>query len=191
VRAGFTLLEVMLALVLTGLVVLVAYAAAQVSLEARARLTSRLEETDRLRAVSEFLRDALRNARTSERPSDPGFELTADRLSFVASGGAAPLDPDYDWRISAAIGSHGLEVAAMPLGHAPTARVTFRAPDITRWQVRVLALDDSAWQADWAAPTLLPRAVAVTFWHDSLPVGGPLDVVLWSAATPAPTDSQP
>jgi len=181
----------MLALVLTGLVVLVAYAAAQVSFEARARLTARLDEADRLRAISEFLRDALRNARVPEHPGDPGFELTAGRLSFVASGGAAPLDPDYDWLISAAAGPHGLDVSAAPLGHAPAARVTFRAAGITRWRVQTLALDDSAWQDNWTAPTLLPRAVAVTFWRDATPVGQPLDVVLWSASTPATADTEP
>jgi prepilin-type N-terminal cleavage/methylation domain-containing protein len=190
-RAGFTLLEVMLALVLTGLVVLVAYAAAQVSFEARARLTSTLHEDDRLRAIRVLLRDALRNARAPQRASAPGFTLANGRLSFVASGGAAPLDPDYDWLITAQAGAQGLEVDAVPLGHARSARITFRAPSVTRWQVHVLALDDSAWQDDWSAPTVLPRAASLVFWQGTTPVGQPMDVVLWSGNPPASVDTQP
>ena len=57
--SGFTLLEVMVAIVLTGLVVLLAYGAAQVSYDAHARLSAELRALQQARALRELLQDAL------------------------------------------------------------------------------------------------------------------------------------
>ena len=111
-RSGFTLLEVMVAIVLTSLVVLLAYAAAQVSFDARARLGANLRTLQGARAVRALLQDALRNARTPQRQGDAGFTLKDGRLSFVAAGGAPPLDPDYDWLVTLQPRSGGLDLSA-------------------------------------------------------------------------------
>src|SRR5271165_2322760 len=105
---GFTLLEVMVAIVLTSLVVLVAYAAAHVTFDARARLASHLREVQSSRSARELIGSALRDARTPQRPGDPGFLLQRGELSFVAAGGAEPLDPDYDWLITIQPSAQGL-----------------------------------------------------------------------------------
>src|SRR2546427_10980173 len=93
--SGFTLLEVMVAIVLTSLVVLLAYGAAQVSYDAQARLGADLRALQQARALRELLQDALRSARAPQRPGDPLFTLHAGRLSFMTPGGGPPLDPDY------------------------------------------------------------------------------------------------
>jgi hypothetical protein len=180
----------MLAIVLTGLVVMVAYAAAQVAFDARARLAASLDRVEGSNAVRALLRDALRNARAAERSGDPGFALAHDTLSFVAGGGAGPLDPDYDWWITVAPDARGLAFAAVPLGHARAARIAFRWPDVTRWQVRALGVGESQWRADWGTPTITPQAVSIAFASDSGPSGPPLRVVLW-AGTPALTRDSP
>jgi prepilin-type N-terminal cleavage/methylation domain-containing protein len=178
-RGGFTLIEIMVALVITSMVVLLAYSVAQVGYDARARLVGHLRDVEGARAIRSLLNDALRNVRTPDRADDPGFMLQNSTLSFVAAGGAPPLDPDYDWLIRVAPGSHGLEVAATPLGRAAPVRVTFRSDDITRWDVRVLDPNSAQWVQAWSTERITPRAIAITFWHNSVTSGLPLEVVLW------------
>ena len=177
---GFTLLEVMVGFVLTSLVVLLAYAAAQVSFDARARLGADLRTLQGARAMRELVQDALRNVRAPQKSGDPGFSLKDGSLSFVAAGGAPPLDPDYDWLMTLQPRSGGLDLTAAAVGHAPVtpAPVVFRLPGVTRWEVRVLAPGGSQWVSEWPTTTVMPRAVAIGLWHDSEPLGPPLQVVL-------------
>jgi prepilin-type N-terminal cleavage/methylation domain-containing protein len=177
-EAGYTLLEVIVALVLTSLVVLMAVAAARVSYDARARLGSDLARLQGDRAARQILADALRNAEPSQRPTDPEFQLRANRLQFVAAGGAPPLDPDYDWLISVGPDQGRVAFVATPLGHAPLAPMSFAFPHVTRWDVRVLVPGDPAGLTEWPGGSVLPKAVEMRFWNDTVPVGLPLRVTL-------------
>jgi prepilin-type N-terminal cleavage/methylation domain-containing protein len=181
---GFTLLEVMVAIVLTSLIVLLAYSAAQVSYDAHARLSAELRALQQADALRELLQDALRGARVPQRPDDLRFELRAGRLSFVTAGGGPPLDPDYDWLVTVEPNADagGLELSATPVGRAPAVVVTIRVPDVTRWDVRALAPSRPQWLEEWPRTTLLPRAVAITMWHDSTPLGLPLQVRVLAGA---------
>src|SRR2546427_12079374 len=109
----------MVAIVLTSLVVLLAYAAAQVSFDARARLGANLRTLQGARAVRALLQDALRNARTPQRQGDAGFTLKDGRLSFVAAGGAPPPRPGYDLLGALPPRAGGLDPSGGPLRHAP------------------------------------------------------------------------
>src|SRR2546427_3662744 len=113
--SGFTLLEVMVAIVLTGLVVLLAYGAAQVSYDAHARLSAELRALQQARALRELLQDALRTARAPQRPGDSLFTLHSGRLSFVTAGGRPAFGPDDDWRLTRAPVADGLGVPSRPL----------------------------------------------------------------------------
>ena len=175
--SGFTLLEVMVAIVLTSLVVLLAYGAAQVSYDAQARLGAELRGLQGVRAMRELLRDALLNARSPQLPGDQGFTLQGGHVSFVAAGGGPPLDSDYDWLVTIGPSSDGLTLQATPVGRAPPAQVVVRLSGVTRWEVRVLAPRGSQWLEEWPKTTVMPRAVAIRFWHDSEPIGLPLHVV--------------
>jgi len=172
--SGFTLLEVMVAIVLTSLAVLLAYGAARGSYDAHARLSADLRALQQARALRELLQDALRSARAPQRPGDPLFTLHAGRLSFVTAGGGPPLDPDYDWLLTIEPGADGLDLSATPVGRAPATPVTIRVPGVTRWDVRVRAAGASQWLEEWPMTSVLPREVAITLWHDSTPVGLPL-----------------
>src|SRR2546428_3220555 len=134
--SGFTLLEVMVGIVLTGLVVLLAYGAAQVSYDAHARLRADVDALQEAQALRELLQDALRSARAPQRPGDPRFTLHAGRLSFVTAGGGPPLDPDYDWLVTIQPGAGGLPLPPAPVGPAPAPHVTLPAPGVTRRDVR-------------------------------------------------------
>jgi prepilin-type N-terminal cleavage/methylation domain-containing protein len=175
---GFTLLEVMVAIVLTSLVVLLAYGAAQVSFDARARLDADLRGLQGPRALRALLQDALRNVRSLQRPGDPRFTLRDGRLSFVTAGGGPPFDPDYDWLLTIEPSAGGLELVAALVGRSPPAQVAVRVPGVTRWDVRVLGPGGSQWLAEWPAAMVVPRAVAIRFWHGSEPFGLPLQVAL-------------
>ena len=184
---GFTLLEVLVAIVLTSIVVVVAYAMAQAGIDARTHLTTQLRDVQSTRAAREILRDALRNARAQD-PGDSGrggVTLSNDTLSFVAAGGATPLDPDYDWIFTIAPGPHGLMVSAVARGHAAPAVVHFAVPEVTRWDVRLLAPDGLTWRSAWNEPKLMPRAVVIAFWNGDRLSGLPLHVVLWPGPAPA------
>lgn len=180
--SGFTLVEVLVAIVLTGLVALVAYGAAHLSIDTRARLGADLRAVQDARALRELLQDALRNARPPQAPQDPKFTLEADRLSFVAAGAGPPLDAEHDWLVTIGPDSGGLELVATSVGRAPATRIAFHLPGVTRWEVRVLAPGGSEWLAEWPPSLVMPRAVAVMLWQGAEPAGPRLQVPL----TPAP-----
>jgi type II secretory pathway pseudopilin PulG len=178
-QAGFTLLEVIVAVLLTTLVVVLGFSAAKVSFDSRARLGLDLQRLQSQRAVRQMVGDALRNAQPPQRPQDQGFQLQQDRLTFVAAAGTSPLDPDYDWLITIGPVGAGVEFAATPLGHAPPAGVRFALPQVTRWDVRVMVSGSTAgWLREWPSGAVMPRAVEMKFWNDTVPVGPPLRVSL-------------
>jgi hypothetical protein len=69
-------------------------------------------------------------------------------------------------------------LVAVPVGRTPPGVVALRLPAVTRWDVRVLAPSDSSWVRAWPTSVMMPRAVAITLWNRSSPVGPPLLVTL-------------
>jgi prepilin-type N-terminal cleavage/methylation domain-containing protein len=184
-RGGFTLLEVMIAVVLTSVVALMAYASAQVSVEAGVVIQDGLRTVGTERAARQALVDLLHNVRPAQGRADTGLVLAGDTLAFTAAG-ALPLDPDYDWRVTIRPGDDGLVIAARSLGRGPAAQVALRLPRVTRWQVRVLPPRGTEWRDQWMPGPVLPEALAITLWNQDSPFGPPLTVRLSDAASPAP-----
>ena len=90
------------------------------------------------------------------------------------------MDPDYDWLLTIGPDADGLELSATPVGRVPDAVVTMRVSGVTRWDVRARAPGKGAWQwlEEWPKTSGMPGAVAITLWHDSTPLGLPLQVQL-------------
>ena len=109
--------------------------------------------------------------------------------SFIAAGGASPLDPDYDWQFTIAPHRGRLLVTAVAVGHAVPAQVAFAVPGVTRWTVWMLAADGKTWQTDWSDPSVMPRAVVIAFWNGNRLSGLPLHLSLWPGSTPTIADS--
>jgi prepilin-type N-terminal cleavage/methylation domain-containing protein len=174
---GFTLLEILVAVVLTSLVALLAYGAVQVSLGVRDRLGAALAVEQRARVTRELLVDVLRNTRTPQRQGDTTFTLDGGTLTFVAAGGGPPLDADCDWRVTIAPDAGGLMFVAIPVGRAPVAVVAFPLPGVTRMDVRVLAPTGDEWLDTWPAAMVRPRAVAITLWNGIRRIEPPVRVV--------------
>jgi hypothetical protein len=168
----------MVALMLTGLVALVSYAAAHLSVATRARLHEDLGTVQRTRILREVLQDVLRNARAPQHHRDTTFGLTGGRLIFIAAGAGPPFDPNYDWRITVEADSGGLRLVGSPVGRAPAAKVELRVSGVTRCDVQVLDPKSSEWVSEWLPRTAMPRAIALTLMHEGAAVGPPLEVTL-------------
>ncbi|HEX2217254.1 MAG TPA: prepilin-type N-terminal cleavage/methylation domain-containing protein [Gemmatimonadales bacterium] len=185
---GFTLLEVMVATVLTGLVAMLAFAAARVTAESAAFIERDLTALRGERAARQMLLDLLHNVRPPRIRGDTGFALAGDRLTFTAAG-APPLDPEYDWLVDMRPGNDGLAISARSLGRGPVSHAELRLPHVTGWQVRVLAPRATNWRDAWVPSPVLPAAVAITLWSGERPFGPPLTVRLSDAGSaPAPPD---
>ena len=186
-RRGFTLLELLVALVLAGVVALLVYGAARAGSDTAARLSASRQQWQAQRAMRTLLEDALRNARPALRAGDAAFALHArtssagvpqDQLTFVTRGGFPPLTADADWRVTIETTPAGLSAIAIPLGVRTPERLAGILPGVTGLEIRVLAPSGGPWSRQWAWPAAFPRAVALTFWTDSGPGGAALRVAL-------------
>lgn len=185
---GFTLLELLLALVLTTVVALLVYGTVQAGLDTRERLRATLEERQTARAVRAILEDGLRNIRESSGPGDSVFvvrqsdgpkALPADRLRFLTGGGLPPLSSEADWIVTLEPTPDGLRLSVAPIGVVSPARVLALLPSVTGLEVRVRAVAGAGeWTRGWSDPALVPRAVSITFMSDSGAVAAPVKVAL-------------
>ena len=188
-RRGFTLLELLVAIVLTGVVALLVYGAVRAASDTEARLVTSRRHWQSHRGMRTLLEDALRNARPPMRAGAPAFSLQVatssagvpqDRLTFVTRGGFPPLTADADWRVTIEPTPTGLSASAIPLGVRTPLRLAAVLPGVSGLEIRVLAPGTSEWNRQWAFPATFPRAVTLTFWTDSgpLPADGVLRVAL-------------
>jgi len=182
-RGGFTLLELVVALVLAGVVALLVYGAAAAGADTQARLRERGLAQQEARAFRATLEDALRNARPARIRGDTAFNLDVrrdaagrprDRIAFITAGAFPPLTADADWAVTVEPSPRGLLLEAVPLGVAAPVPVVLRLPGVTGLDVQVLAMSRlREWTKRWVFPSLVPPGVEFTFWTDSGPGGGP------------------
>lgn len=185
---AFTLLELLVAIVLTSVVALLVYGSADAGLSTQTRLDERLRALQTERAMRVVLHDALRNARPALRAGDRPFVLEdrrdargrpADRLSFIATGGFPPLTDESQWLVQIEPADSGIAVFALPIGvRAAGRRLLGRIPGASGVDVRVLSREDAVWRDGWSYLSIVPAAVALTFTSDSGVVGIPLRVAL-------------
>lgn len=187
-RRGFTLLEVLLAIVLLGIVVLLVYGTAGVTLDTERRLADWRSAFQSSRAWQATIEDALRNTYPALVRGDTAFSVETDyagggrpmdRLRFVTAGSFPPLTPDADWEVTLAPTSTGLALLAAPLGVAAPPRMILGRPEVRGLDVRVLAGDEvGEWSDRWEFPTLVPAAVELTYWGEDGPIGPPVRLAL-------------
>lgn len=180
-RRGFTLIELMVALVLTGIVSLVAYGSIQAAIDSSERLTRQRDTIESEAMMRTLISDALRHPADSP-DGDPAFKLVAgagDRgngIEFVSRGISGPLGAGQLWRVALRPTTLGLEVDAIALDGSP-ASIRGQLPNLASIDVRVLrAGDDRAWQDHWEATQQFPSAVEISFRDSSGRSGAPLIV---------------
>lgn len=167
-RHGFTLIEVMIALLVSSVVVLLAYATLRAGLDVQERVTASREADATATAMRAMLSDALRHAVAGDARDARGLHTDADAtgrvtaMGFVSRGIMAPLGGSGQWRVGLSSDSEGVTLAATPIGSIGTP-LRFTARGARTFAVRFLALEDDAWRGDWNDPSRLPSAVEVRF----------------------------
>jgi len=187
-RAGFTLIEVLVSLVLMAVVSLLVYGAAQAARETQARIMDQRRSLQSALAMRLLLEGALAGAQTVLLAPDTVFLLQSrvsgrgipqDRLTFVASGDLPPLSPGADWIVTLEPTPRGLGLMGGPTGVRTPSRRLALLPGVTGLDVRVRNPEAGPdWLPEWKFPELLPQAVELTYWTDSGAVGVPLTVSL-------------
>lgn len=189
-RRGFTLLEVLVALVITGLVVSLAYASAQAGFDTGDRLERHRSAGEAEVTARALLVDALRHAVPGVRGGPPVFELAdragaqGDSLAFLSRGIIPPLGTSSTWLVSLSAGPSGLVLRAREADGA--AAVTAELLGITALDVRVLGRGSLvAWSDEWNETGAAPQAVSLAFHSASgATVGTPIVVRLGLERTP-------
>jgi prepilin-type N-terminal cleavage/methylation domain-containing protein len=168
VRRGFTLIEVIVALVLTGMIALAVRGALDAGLSARERIAGPMEDRERALLARAMLEDALRHAVDDDRFAEPfarsGGAGTGDILSFTTRGIVPPLGASGRWRVLV----QGDRIDATPIDErGPRLRTTL--PGVRA--LRVMTLQSGEWRAPAANVDHVPPMVRVEFTttRDALP----------------------
>ena len=168
-RRGFTLVEVMLALVVTGVVVLLAYGVARAGIDTEARLARADADARAVLAARTLLHDALRHTASGASADDSVFVLDAatdargrrvDRLRFLSYGVVPPLGAGPRWAVSAAVTPSGLEILAVPTDARAGGAVRVVVPGVASLRATALA-PGGGWADAWPRVQSAPLAVRV------------------------------
>jgi prepilin-type N-terminal cleavage/methylation domain-containing protein len=171
-RSGFTLIEVMIALLIGSVVVLLAYATLRTGLDVQDRVAAAHESDETMTTMRAMLTDAVRHARTADGRDALGMHTTVDgsgrvtALGFASRGITAPQGGADAWQVSLNSDTAGLTFAAAPIdaGRTPL-RMTLRS--VRGIGVRFLARDDAEWRDGWNDPSRLPAAIEIRFLGES------------------------
>jgi prepilin-type N-terminal cleavage/methylation domain-containing protein len=168
---AFTLLEVLIALVVTGLVVSVAYAALQGGLDTRDRLARHRSDHESMLAMRAMIRDALRHALPGVTGGTEVFMLSdrvdaagrpVDALEFLTRGVVTPLGTSGTWRATIRVDGDGLHFDARPDGPSPGTPVSATAGGVTGMEIRALGRGPTAqWASTWSDAGVAPQAVVL------------------------------
>lgn len=175
-RSGFTLVEVMVALLIASLLGLAVAGTVTAAIDTRERIESRRLEVRSGLAWRAVVTEALRNTRPPAAPGDTALLVMdgtgpdgapADRMVFLTEGVLPPLTEGVDWVVSLEPAEDGVRLMAAPVGvRARPVRIPAPA-HITGLEVEVL--DPSGrWLAAWDR-YFPPRAVRITFWSGMVP----------------------
>jgi len=181
-RNGFTLLELLVAIVVTGVVALLVYGIVGVALDTEARVTTQRDVLQREIAFKAVLAEALRTARQAEMAQRQTFLLEdsdvmggppRDRLSFVTAGGTPPLTADADWHVTVEATAEGLTLAAYPQGIAAPKLTVLRLPGVTGFDAEIVIPGRVQPRLPGAmAPLPSPPALlSLVFWDADGPIG--------------------
>jgi prepilin-type N-terminal cleavage/methylation domain-containing protein len=187
-RCGFTLLELVIAITLTGVVALLVYGAARTAVDTQWRLEERQLAVRSDVAWQALLVDALRNVRSPLDHDQPTLVIESEndvlglpryRLSFITAGGTPPLNGDTDWLVTVDAGGGGLKMLAAPFGMDAPARAIVGKPGVTSLEVRAHSgAVGGGWVEGWRNARALPAALELRFWSDSGPAGPSVLVAL-------------
>lgn len=180
-RRGFTLLELIMALVLTAIAVTMASAALRTATVARERVAAHRDTMERDVRFRAMLTDMLRHPPSAESVDEPLLSILSTqnpaakgsgRLVFLSKGVRAPYGTGTTFRVTLDVVNDGLVLEAEPIG-ASGDRTTLRTllPGVSALTVRVLearvgqttgaAASSGGWRTDWPLAQMRPAAIAL------------------------------
>lgn len=177
---GFTLLELLMAIVLTAVAVAIAAGALRAASDARVRVATHREHLERETRLRSALSDMLRHAPSAESVLEPLLVTDADargttRLVFLSQGVRAPFGTGRIWRVELSVDQDSLVLAAWPhvqdrrgMPTTPTLRSAVSGISQLRvhFQERASRTDRAAWREDWPLTTTRPAAIRLSFGDD-------------------------
>jgi prepilin-type N-terminal cleavage/methylation domain-containing protein len=178
-RRGFTLIEVIVALVVTGLVVSLAYATMQAGLDTSDRLESAQQVDEREGVARALLSRALRHAAPGTIGGSPVFVLLdqprGDELRFLTRGVSEPLGASELWELSLTSSEGGIRLSGRSTEN-PSRSFQSTIPRVRAIDVLVRGRDfREAWLQTWLAQDRSPVAVSIEFLDGTgRTVGAPL-----------------
>ena len=178
-RAAFTLVEVLVALVITGLVTSVAYAALQGGIDIRERLERHHDRTEAMTAARGMIASAVRHALPGVRGGPATFSVVrgirSDSVHLLTRGVVEPYGTSAAWSVSFWVRNDSLHFRASPTeGGAPA--VTAAVAGATSLRLHALARGAfAAWSDSWEDPSVAPTAVRLAWTQ---PTGRPVDQVV-------------
>jgi len=171
-RPGFSLIELMIALVVTSLIASLAYSVARAGNDTSERLSSHQREGEATAVTFQLIADAVRHAEPGVRGGTDVFEVTnvvgpagtrSSELTLLTRGIVAPLGSSELWTVHLETTRAGLTIEAGPVSNSePRIRTVLR--NVGALQVRALPRGTGAsWTTDWPTPDIAPTAVELTF----------------------------
>lgn len=167
-RGGFTLLELMIAIVISGLVALLAYSAIAAGLGTLERVEAHRRATQTRALARPLISDALRHIADAGVETTNVFQVTqtsADggaSLVFLSRGIENPLGASGLWKVTLSTSERGLGIAAVSLEDSTQSPITSVIPGVREIRVRLLPTEqDKLWVTNWQAPRQHPYAVKI------------------------------
>ncbi|MGV3711298.1 MAG: PulJ/GspJ family protein [Gemmatimonas sp.] len=185
-RSGFTLMEVIIALTITGVVATLAASALHAGMDVRERVQQhRLTLDAESRAIS-WIASMLRHPPDASAVDEAMFSIARQtdgnaRVTFLSQGVETPAGTGAIWRVSLSVETDGLHLVAVPATNS-RARIPLETvlPHITRLEVEALetlgtvaGTGNTNWRADWPVLRSMPSAVRITLGN-AMPVVFPV-----------------
>jgi len=172
-RGGFTLLEILLALMLTAVAVAIAGSALRTATVASDRIASHRDTLEREARARAMLTDMLRHAPNAESVEEPLLRVvrTPGRepvLVFLSQGVRAPFGTGPSWRVRVGISDSALVLDAEPIGATRESTTLHTVvPSVRTLSVQLLehdgGLDRPRWRDDWPLVQSRPAMIALGF----------------------------
>ncbi|MEO8164278.1 MAG: prepilin-type N-terminal cleavage/methylation domain-containing protein [Betaproteobacteria bacterium] len=167
-RKGFTLVEVMVAMVLTASVALLAYGSLQAGFDTSDRLDTYHRGPESEALMRTMVGDALRHVADAPVGGPSTFRIargaSSDVVTFVTRGVTSPLGAGSLWLMTLSASPKGVEMRAIPMEDSTAAPIETVVESLTAVTARALRPDDSGeWADEWSSARQVPAAVAISF----------------------------
>ncbi len=185
-KRGFTLVEVIVAMLLTGVVALLAYGSMQAGFDSSDRISAYRSGAEAEALTRSILIDALRHPAEAPSGGPRSLQLsavavdgtTSNVLSFVTRGVIPPLGASSLWMMTVGPSPSGLSLSAKSLDDPSQPDINAVLGSVRRLRVRVLRSTEGAvWENAWNSQREIPAAIEIVFIDSAGRESGPAMLV--------------